>query len=382
MGTPPLQGRYASIDGLRGYLAFFVFLHHACIWYFYLRTGQWVDAPSHLYTELGESSVALFFMITGFLFFSKIIEGRTQDIDWGKLYVSRVLRFGPLYVFVVFLIFIIVAYMSHATLREPFWKLVNEVVHWLGFTLLGAPDLNRIKNTRYIVAEVTWTLQYEWVFYCCLPVLALATGVRRTPKLRYIVLGVFALLGLVILHLDFYRLLSFVGGIAAAILVRYESVRNFASRRVSSLIALASFAIVLLLYPTAYGAVPVALLSIAFILIACGNDLFGLLMSPASRTMGEMAYGIYLMHGLTLFVAFNFVVGLDRSRTLTPMAHWMLVLGATPILLVFSYATYWFIERPAMRSTAAITAWIRDRVTVLRVERANGLAGVGIKQPQ
>jgi peptidoglycan/LPS O-acetylase OafA/YrhL len=356
MGTPPHQGRYASIDGLRGYLAFFVFLHHACIWYFYLRSGNWVEAPSYLYTELGESSVVLFFMITGFLFFSKLLEGRTQEIDWGKLYISRVLRLGPLYLLVVFLVFIIVAYMSHSTLQEPLWRLAKEVLHWLGFTLLGAPDLNHIKNTRYIVAEVTWTLQYEWVFYCSLPVLGLAIGVRRVPNPGYVALGVLALLGLAMLHLEFYRLLSFVGGIAAAIAVRYAPFRKLASRRVSSFIALGSFASVISLYPSAYGAIPIVLLSLAFILIACGNDVFGLLVSPASRTLGEMAYGIYLMHGLMLFVAFNFVVGLDRSRSWTPMAHWMLVLGLTPILLLISYTTHRFIERPAMRGTAALTA--------------------------
>lgn len=32
--------RISSIDGLRGYLAFGVFMHHSCIWYFYLRTGE------------------------------------------------------------------------------------------------------------------------------------------------------------------------------------------------------------------------------------------------------------------------------------------------------------------------------------------------------
>lgn len=41
----PKQGRFDAIDGLRGYLAFFVFLHHSAIWYFFLRTGFW-QAPA------------------------------------------------------------------------------------------------------------------------------------------------------------------------------------------------------------------------------------------------------------------------------------------------------------------------------------------------
>lgn len=33
-GPPDEQGRFLAIDGLRGYLAFCVFLHHSMIWYF------------------------------------------------------------------------------------------------------------------------------------------------------------------------------------------------------------------------------------------------------------------------------------------------------------------------------------------------------------
>lgn len=40
-GPPPAANRFASIDGLRGYLAFAVFIHHAAIWFQYLRTGAW-----------------------------------------------------------------------------------------------------------------------------------------------------------------------------------------------------------------------------------------------------------------------------------------------------------------------------------------------------
>ena len=73
VAPPERSDRYASIDGLRGYLALFVFLHHACVWYFFLQVGRWEVPPSSLYTHFGQSSVALFFMITGFLLFPNII---------------------------------------------------------------------------------------------------------------------------------------------------------------------------------------------------------------------------------------------------------------------------------------------------------------------
>ena len=95
----PQTGRFKSIDGLRGYLAFFVFIHHSAIWYFLLREHQWGLPPSRVYSHFGPTSVSLFFMITSFLFFSKLIEAKGKNIDWLKLYTSRFLRIFPLYIF-------------------------------------------------------------------------------------------------------------------------------------------------------------------------------------------------------------------------------------------------------------------------------------------
>jgi hypothetical protein len=52
-GKPPPQGRYVSIDGLRGYLAFGVFIHHIPVWYAYSRTRVWEVPQSGPYTNLG-----------------------------------------------------------------------------------------------------------------------------------------------------------------------------------------------------------------------------------------------------------------------------------------------------------------------------------------
>ena len=359
-GAPPDQGRYSSIDGLRGYLAFFVFLHHSVIWYFYLRTGHWVVPPSNLYTNFGQGSVALFFMITGFLFFSKLINGRKREIDWGKLFISRFLRLFPLYLFAMLLLFLTVVYVSHGILNVSFPQFLNGTVKWLGFTMLGAPDLNGIGHTFIIIAGVTWTLPYELIFYFSLPVLALA--VRVVPPFPYVVLGIASIVAAAIWwHPQIYPLLAFVGGIIASFLVRFELFRQFAARKGSSFIALGFIAIAFTVYPSAYAMAPLFLLSMAFALIACGNSLFGLLINPVSRTLGEMAYSIYLLQGIALFVTFNFIVGLPESRALSPIIYWLLILGITPVLVLGCFVTFRLIESPAMRSTTAVTNWLRAR---------------------
>ncbi len=82
------KGRYDSIDGLRGYLAFFVFLHHSLVWYFYVRTGVWSTLDSHFYNHLGQASVIFFFMITGFLFYAKVIQKVKKFIGLGFIYLE------------------------------------------------------------------------------------------------------------------------------------------------------------------------------------------------------------------------------------------------------------------------------------------------------
>lgn len=357
-GVPSKQGRYASIDGLRGYLAIFVFLHHSCIWFFYLKTGRWQVPPSNLYTHFGQSSVAFFFMITGFLFFSKLLDSRTRDVDWAKLFLSRILRLTPLYLFVMVLLFSIIAYLSDWTLNEPILKVVKDVVKWLGFTVLGAPDINGVENAATIVAGVTWSLKYEWFFYLSLPVIALLVNIR--PPFVLIVLGVISALCLAVTHAEVIHLVAFLGGMFASILVRWEVFCKLFVRRVFSLIILTCIVISVTVYPSAYDTVPMLLLSIAFILIACGNNLFGVLDNPVSRTLGEKAYSIYLLHGIVLFVLFNFIIGIGESRLLSPLTHWLLVAGVTPILIVICFFTFRFIERPAMESTNTLINWFRS----------------------
>lgn len=360
-GAPPNQGRFASIDGLRGYLAFFVFLCHSSVWYFYLRTGHWDWPPSNLYTHFGQSSVELFFMITGFLFFSKLIDGRTKSIDWAKLFVGRFLRLVPLYLFFVFLVFLLVAYVTKGILNEPIANLIKAMIRWLGFTILGAPRLNAIDGTTLTsIAGVTWSLPYEWFFYFSLPALALM--VRVTPPTPYIAIGLVSIVGFAIWQPNIYHLISFLGGITASFLARSDLFRRFAVRKISSFVALGCVGITVAAFPSAYGVVPLFLLSVAFALIASGNSLFGALVSPVSRTLGEFAYSIYLLHCITLFIAFTFVFGVPESRGLSPISHWLVVVGVIPILIFTCFLTFRFIERPAMQSTATFTAWLRSRL--------------------
>jgi peptidoglycan/LPS O-acetylase OafA/YrhL len=108
------------------------------------------------------------------------------------------------------------------------------------------------------------------------------------------------------------------------------------------------------LFPLTYGFAPFVLLTMFFCIVAAGNDLFGLLTRPAARKLGEMAYSIYMLHGLILYATFDLIVGATRSRALSPLGHWAIVIGVViPALLLICHTTFRFIEYPPMRLSKA-----------------------------
>ena len=350
--------RFVAVDGLRGYLAFCVFLHHSAIWYFYLRSGTWDVPPSNLYTHFGQSGVALFFMITGFLFFSKILNGRDSGVDWLRLYVSRFLRLVPLYLVSMACLFAIVAILSGFTLHEPVREVYHDVSRWLFFTMHGTPDINGVNGTSIIVAGVTWSLPYEWRFYLMLP--AFAWLLRVKVGKPYLIIGVVTLLAVLLKIKNIYTWLSFVGGMVAAFSVRSERLGQLLRRREVTLAVMAFLAATVALYPSAKAAVPLLALTLFFTTVASGNSFFGLFTNRASRILGEMAYGVYLLHGLFLFVLFRFVMGYEQARTLSPLMHWGFVLSLVPLLVVACFAAYMYVEKPALDRTKAVTASLRN----------------------
>jgi peptidoglycan/LPS O-acetylase OafA/YrhL len=360
-GGPPEQGRFASLDGLRGYLAFFVFLHHSAIWYFYLRTGQWKVPPSNLYTHFGQSSVAMFFMITGFLFWSKLIDGREKPIDWTRLFISRVLRLAPLYFFVLMLLVIVIAWLSNFTLIDPPTVLLKGLVRWASFTVLGNPDLNGVQGTPRILAYAIWSLPYEWLFYLSLPLFALPF---RMPSPRlYVVLGAMVIVGAILSGKPKPEIISsFAGGIVAAFLARSRFLRSIAVLKASALVAVACVVIGVSCCHSAHNFKALVLLSVAFAIIACGNSLFGLLTHAMSRTLGEISYSIYLLHGIVLFVAFNFIIDPIHAASLSALQHWSVIFICSPVLVFLGFTAFRLIEAPAMRRTPYVTAWIHLRL--------------------
>ncbi len=158
------KNRYIAIDGVRGYLAFSVYLHHCLITVVYMQRGLWLRPPHNLENQLGETSVAIFFMITAFLFGGRVWKKR--DLDIRQFFFSRIFRIYPLYIFLTLMTCIAVGYKSHWIEIDSTATNAKNILRWLMFQ---SPNINRYPYTKLIVAGVTWTLLYEAAFSISLP---------------------------------------------------------------------------------------------------------------------------------------------------------------------------------------------------------------------
>lgn len=365
LAIEPPSDRHAPIDGLRGIAALLVFFCHAALWYYFAKSGLWANAPVRVYGGLGLLGVIVFFMITAFLFVSKLQHARTKGLDWLRLFVSRFLRLTPLYLFTVLIVLLSVAGLSGLQIKEGVSSISWSVAHWLLFTLFGTPDINGFSDTWMLLAGVTWSLRYEWWFYFVLPLLALTFRVHASWPV--IIATSVAATWVFVAQLKLVLALPFLGGAAAVWLCTFPGFRRFASGRAASLGALLAIVISLAAFSSPLKPAALVFTAAAFALIAGGNPLFGILVSRSARLLGEVSYSMYLLHGLVLYGLVHGAIGLETVAAMSPWFYWAIIVGTMPILVALCMVTFVVIERPAMRQVPRVTAAIRTRLPRLRL---------------
>ncbi len=337
-------GRHAAIDGLRGFLALGVLFHHAPFRFNLVTTGQWVIPDSAFYTMLGQVAVMAFFMITGFLFWDRVVRG--APIDWRRFYGARIRRIVPMYLVAVALLLLVVAFESGGRRQVPTAALVDQVFRWLCFALLDMPDVNGVADTKLYIAGVVWTLKYEWAFYWLLPFMALfAAGARFAALACFAVALGFAT--------DDALVLCFLGGMLAAHAVNRWSLAPLLRARAAAIVPIALVVALFAGFDDGYGFAQAVLLSGAFLFVAHGNDLLGLLAAPASRALGAISYSVYLLHGLLLYAGFRTVGALVPPAELGAAGYWLVVACVAAATVACSALTYRWIELPFMRAPRA-----------------------------
>jgi len=362
MPIPITKGHYAAIDGLRGYLAFFVFLHHSSIWYFFIRYNNWGAPPSHVYNHLGPTSVDFFFMITAFLFFRKLMKGRLVGMNWLQLYVARVFRIMPVYLFAMSVLFVFVGVISGFVLHERRIDLGIQMLEWLAFM---GPDMNGVGATGLIIAGVVGSLAFEWAFYFSLAIIGGMFFNIQVSNLFVVCTGLLLLFFLIIIeqyypHGAVIRVLSFGGGIVAAFLIDNATVRRLAVSKLCSGIMIILLITAIGFFTSVDSLVPMICVMGAFIIIACGNTLFGLLTNATSRRLGQISYSIFMLHGLLLFLTFRLLLGSPRASAMSAISHWMVIAIIGVMVILISSLTYHYIEAPFMNAASGVSARLEN----------------------
>lgn len=339
-----LGNRQPEIDGLRGLCALSVALHHFA-YLSHWKAGVWnLPIGSHVTEAVGKVGVAMFFMICAYLFWGRLDRiGAGGLTGWLRFLDNRVRRIVPMYVFAMTLAMLLLGLATRRfTDWQPWPALVENALRAFTFWFFPPERFNNSISARAALG-VAWTLRYEWLFYASLPALFFL----RVKRYWLISLVFFIVANE--LWAGIYWIEYFAYGCIAREVSQHPDARRLAKTPIAALVSIALVAC------TSYFAnskelalgLPVLAISIAFLLIAAGNDWFGLLRSSGARLAGACSYSIYLIN---VIVQAPLVQLLPGSATSWDVVQKVGVMTASTMAVIAASAvTYRFIELPFQR---------------------------------
>lgn len=334
--------RYHAIDGLRGYLALGVAFHHVFLNYQYYQSGEWDLFGSGLGVFLGQGAVAVFFMITAFLFWNRAID-ENGHLDAYRFYISRVRRIVPMYLVAAALVIVTAFLITGFTLQVSLAELSRSLLDWILFTFASPLPINGLART-WLINTVFWSLVWEWKFYLVLPFLAIFSG----PRYRWYLVALTT--GIILLFDEHSLAWFFLCGALAAMIVRWPLVQSLARTWGASVVSVAAVVAAVTYTPTPYGPTGATLLLIPFVAISVGNSLFGILTCRPARLLGILSYSVYLLHNWVLFVVALVVNAYIPIKGMSQSSYWIVGAAVVLITVLLSSMTYRFVESPFLKT--------------------------------
>jgi peptidoglycan/LPS O-acetylase OafA/YrhL len=333
------DNRELPLDGLRGMAALAVVIHHAGIFFgMQFFAQRWGYAGSPVLQLLGPAGVMIFFMLTGYLFWSKARAVNGKMNAW-KLWRGRLNRIAPLYLFSLVLVLLIAVVQTGGNFLT--WENRMPLLRLLALGAFQWQPLGRF-NIFYING-VVWTLWWEWRFYLALPFIAWFSVGRRTFWFILLVCAV-AFAGMWFnLILDLW--LVFILGMFCAVLLDDQRLRSHLRCPAAAGVAL-SITLLLCISNSNYqpSLTMAGALFPLFLTAAAGNDFFGFLTQPAIRCLGAISYSLYMLHCVVFYLAITALkaVGLTMSQSW----YWLFIAAVAAVLILICAATYRWIEFP------------------------------------
>jgi peptidoglycan/LPS O-acetylase OafA/YrhL len=369
------RARIPALDGVRGLAILIVLIHNA----------SWVLAPSALLpmklvmatTAIGWVGVQLFFVLSGFLITSILLETRESPHYLSNFYIRRVLRIFPLYYVFLFAALVIAPLVADpgwaAVARQNQWWLWTFTFNWgapLGHSVLGLPHL--------------WSLAVEEQFYLFWPFIVLLLSRRQLIALCFGALMLTPLIRLG-LRLDgpsgaayqftVARWDALAGGALVAILLTTDSGRAWLAKALepAALGSLVLIAIILLathnfnengLWTQVVGqSLTIFLFSWLVYIGVAPRTRFERATQRATskqwlRFLGKYSYAIYLFHYPFHTIASNYLAdAVNGQDDLWRLARWGLyVAGIATASILAALCSWRLLERPFLN--------LKDRLTV------------------
>ena len=138
------RGYSKPLEGIRGVLAFSVLAHHALVAYAYRTGGSWKPPASRFYAQLGMIAVLLFFFMTAYLFWSKLI--KIPELEPLAFYRSRVKRLWPGVSIRDRTVFCFGRRHESRHRNTSIVSIVGSAASWVAFTIPGQPTLNGVSG--------------------------------------------------------------------------------------------------------------------------------------------------------------------------------------------------------------------------------------------
>ncbi|HBS7226066.1 acyltransferase [Klebsiella pneumoniae] len=320
--------KYRTMDGLRGICATLVIFHH-----FFWRGGSSDDffwSTDYLSANvkaiamlIGHLPVALFFMISGFLFYF-VAASKKPLIPFFK---GRLLRIYPPVVFslLIAMLGLVIVNSDNTVCSLGVFKYIPTP---LGFFSGG--DVCGFKMGP-VNSGILWTLIWEWRLYVFVPILMMLLSYFKSEIL--VMFGLFSLVFMLWLVGFFDEksasyLTLFISGFMTAILSKRKISKGH------QLILFFSgaflFAVCLVVIRHVYNPVVAISLTPMFLSIASGFSIFGLLANEKFQLLGVTSFSVYLNHGVFQFISKHYLY--DYGMYLWQGASVLLIAVTAPVL--------------------------------------------------
>jgi peptidoglycan/LPS O-acetylase OafA/YrhL len=338
LGDDP-PGRLDALDGLRGILALSVFVHHGIIAHAYFGGAPWAPPDSHFDNLLGRAAVALFFMVSAYLFWGRV-ERSGGRLPWGRFFVGRFRRIVPLYLVAVVAFFGLVGSECGWRLQEPFGALLRHAGAWFLFGFGGFPDINGLPQS-FTRLSTLWSLRFEWMFYAFLPFLGFFYARLRWS---WVVYAAFIALGLS--GGDRVMYLYFAAGCLSVRAVEKASAGNRA-RLLWAWAGLACLVAFVWHFHAIEGLAQPVLMVPIFCAAALGSGPWSVLRWRPLRFLGHISYSIYLLHNLLLYALVKAAGGAAYAQLSQPQLYAAIAVTGVGVIVV-STVSYLAVEKPCM----------------------------------